>query len=67
MVDHKRWIKRIGSVAVFANIGGRDMNRALARGCRPVMAGYAIADNTDVVEYRWHPGIYSVAVVTLIV
>ena len=66
MVDNDCRFEGDGVVAVFANIGRRNMHRALSRCRHAIVAGYTIADNSLMVEYRRDPCAYVMAVIALV-
>ena len=55
-----------GSMAGFAQVGGRDMARRLAGRMYPVMAGNAVIHDSPVIKHGGYPGGGIVAIVTFI-
>ena len=64
MIDANDWRKQVSAVTVLAHIGRVDVTVVLANGLRPVVAGYAVAGYTAVIEHRAGPAIGGMAVIT---
>ena len=66
VVDRYYWIPQVGTVAVFADVGGADVVEAFTRGGHTVMAvATTLGTNILVIEVRRDPTSRTMTIITL--